>query len=143
MLQNTTNMHCWKFGPQSCCKQLTLTGISSSWFAASAVKTYDISLWDVVCLQMAHLMELRRVPMLYCWMMIAMHSLQKQCPHVSTAHYAGNKKTQTQHRFSFGPVQKKNSVLIYDKVRFHREITLSSRYSSDQRRMLQFSHSSC
>lgn len=76
------------------CKQCTFTGISSSWFAVSAVKTYDISLWDVVCLQMAHLIELRRVPTLYCSMMIATHSLQKQCPHVSTAHYAGNKKNQ-------------------------------------------------
>lgn len=97
MQQNTTNTHCWKFEPQSSDKQRTFTGISSSWFAVSAVKTYDISLWDVVCLQMAHLIELRRVPTLYCSMMIATHSLQKQCPHVSTAHYAGNKKNQHKH----------------------------------------------
>lgn len=42
---------------------------------------------DVVCLQMAHLMARRLEPTLYCSTMIAMHSLQKQWPHVSTAHW--------------------------------------------------------
>lgn len=42
---------------------------------------------DVVCLQMAHLMARRLDPTLYCSTMIAMHSLQKQWPQVSTAHW--------------------------------------------------------
>lgn len=41
------------------------------------------------------------------------------------------KETQTQHSFNFGSMQKKNSVLIYDKLHFHWEITLFSWYSSD------------
>ena len=42
---------------------------------------------DVVCLQMAHLMARRLEPTLYCSTMMAMHSLQKQWPQVSTAHW--------------------------------------------------------
>lgn len=72
----------------------TFTGMSSSWLAFSEVKTYEISLWDVVWRQMAHLMELLWDPTLYCSIIIEMHSLQKQCPQVSTAHW---KRKYTEH----------------------------------------------
>lgn len=71
---------------------------------------------------MAHLIELRRVPTLYCSMMIAIHSLQKQCPHVSTAHYEGNGKKIQQYQFWINA--KENSVVVHDKLHFYRNITL-------------------
>lgn len=66
---------------------LTFTGMSCPWWALSVVNTYEISECEVVCRHMAHFMALRRLPTLYCSTMMAMHSLQKQCPQVSTAHY--------------------------------------------------------
>lgn len=66
---------------------LTFTGMSCPWWALSVVNTYEISECEVVCRHMAHFMALRRLPTLYCSTIMAMHSLQKQCPQVSTAHY--------------------------------------------------------
>lgn len=66
---------------------LTFTGMSCPWWALWVVNTYEISECEVVCRHMAHFMALRRFPMLYCSTMIAMHSLQKQCPQVNTAHW--------------------------------------------------------
>lgn len=47
-------------------------------------------------------------------------STRQHCP------LCTKQKTQTQQNFSLGPAQKKNSVPIYDKLYFHREIMLLS-----------------